>query len=130
MNIVVGNIALEPGEQTSMVLGIGTQPLSHDYEDSTYQAVQQYALTYDDRGMLTELVGEYGLGLAVVRRSEAKPSEYTFDFVAYERAVPLWRGTIDVEGGTDAPSVTRRPGSSGGAAARRAAARTSHATSP
>jgi hypothetical protein len=96
INLIVGNIALEPGEETSLVLGIGTQPLRDLYENDVLQEAQQYALTYDEQRHITELVGRYGLGLVVVRRSSAAPSEYTIDLVSYERAVPLWRGIISV----------------------------------
>jgi len=109
VNLVVGNIKLEPGEQTSMVLGIGTQPLLDNYENGVFQEYQQYALTYDDKGEFTELVGDYGLGLAVIRRSKDNPNEYTIDLVAYERAVPLWRGIIDVKGGRP-PATSGRKG--------------------
>ncbi len=96
INLVVGNIALEPGEETCLVLGIGTQPLRDLYENNVLQDAQQYALTYDEEGHITELVGRYGLGLVVVRRRAKAPSEYTIDLVSYERAVPLWRGVVTV----------------------------------
>jgi hypothetical protein len=92
---------LAPGEETSMVLGIGTQSLMDNYENNAFQQYQKYALTYDDNDELTELVSEYGLGLAVVRRSKTKKSEYTIDLVAYERAVPLWRGIVDHKAGEE-----------------------------
>jgi len=108
VNLVIGNIQLAPGEQTSMVLGIGTQPLMDDYEDDVFQEYQQYALTYDHRGALTELVGDHGLGLAVVRRSADEKAVYTIDLVAYERSVPLWRGRVDVQAKGD-PATSARP---------------------
>ncbi|MCO4771547.1 MAG: hypothetical protein KDA24_16055 [Deltaproteobacteria bacterium] len=98
INLVIGNIALAPGEETSLVLGIGTQPLREMYENSVLQGAQQYALTYDEAGHITELVGRYGLGLVVVRRSKEEPSRYTIDLVSYERALPLWRGVVAIEG--------------------------------
>jgi hypothetical protein len=108
VNLIVGNIALKPGAETSMVLGIGTQPLSDDYENESYQAFQQYALTYDQDGELTELVGQYGLGLVVVRRgSGPHANQYTLDLVAYERSVPLWRGVVDLKGGKHADRAGR-----------------------
>lgn len=96
INLIIGNIALVPGEETSMVLGIGTQPLRDRYERQVLQDAQQYALTYDEHGAITELVGEYGLGLVVVRRDREDPREFTFDLVSYERAVPLWRGRVRI----------------------------------
>ncbi len=96
VNLIIGNIALDPGEGTSLVLGIGTQPLRDLYENNVLQEAQQYALTYDQDGSITELVGHHGLGLAVVRRSASAPHEYTVDLVSYERAVPLWRGVVPV----------------------------------
>jgi len=101
VNLIIGNIMLAPGEETSMVLGIGTQSLMDNYENNAFQQYQKYALTYDDNDELTELVSEYGLGLAVVRRSKTKKSEYTIDLVAYERAVPLWRGIVDHKAGEE-----------------------------
>ena len=108
VNLIIGNIQLAPGEQTSMVFGIGTQPLIDNYEDDAFQAYQQYALTYDHSGALTELVGDHGLGLAVVRRSATEKRAYTIDLVAYERSVPLWRGRVDPEATGD-PATSSRP---------------------
>ena len=96
VNLVVGNVALAPGEETSLVLGIGTQPLRDLYERDVLQTAQQYALTYDADGNITDLVGQRGLGLVVVRRGRDAADEYTIDLVSYERAVPLWRGRVTV----------------------------------
>lgn len=41
INLVVGNIMLRPGEETSMVVGIGTQPLRDLYERNVLQETQQ-----------------------------------------------------------------------------------------
>ena len=97
VNLVVGNIQLEPGEETRFVLGIGTQPLRDLYENNAYQEIQQYALTYNENGHITELVSKHGLGMVYVRRGQdSAANAYTVDFVSYERAAPLWRGLVRI----------------------------------
>ncbi|GEM_PF-4351637 len=94
-NLVVGNLAPAAGEEAAFVVGIGTQPLRDLYENRVLQEAQRYALTYDSTG-ITDVAGSLGLGLVLVRRGAEDPSAYTIDLVSYERAVPLWRGTVTV----------------------------------
>jgi len=97
VNLVIGNLVLKPGEETQFVLGIGTQPLRDLYVHNAYQAAQKYALTYNHDGHITQLTSHNGLGMVYVRRGEgAAASRYTVDLVSYERAVPLWRGVVEV----------------------------------
>ena len=96
-NLVVGNVALGPGEETAFVVGIGTQPLRDMYDSRVLQEAQRYALTFDAGGAITDLAGSLGLGLVIVRRGAGDDAAtYTVDLVSYERAVPLWRGTVTV----------------------------------
>jgi hypothetical protein len=95
IQLVVGNIALRPGEETSFVLGIGTQPLRDFYENRALQTAQRYALTFDREGVITDLVSRAGLGLVYVRRGKGdQADDYTLDLVSYERAVPVWRAVV------------------------------------
>jgi hypothetical protein len=96
VQLIVGNVALAPGDEASFVVGVGTQPLRDFYENRVLQTSQRYALTYDAAGAITDLAGGMGLGLVYVRRSADTPSEYTVDLVSYERAVPVWRGVFSI----------------------------------
>lgn len=97
INLVLGNVRLKPGEQTQYVLGIGTQPLRDMYVNNVYQTEQQYALTYDEKGHITDLATRHGLGMIYVRRGKGKESkQFIVDLVSYERALPLWRATINL----------------------------------
>jgi hypothetical protein len=97
VNVVVGNLQLKPGQGTQFVLGIGTQPLRDLYVNDVIQGAQQYALTYDEAGNITDLAGHHGLGMIYVRRGLGDLSnEFVIDLVSYERAVPVWRGRLTV----------------------------------
>ena len=97
IGLVVGNIALSPGEETHFVLGIGTQPLRDLYANKVGDSAQKYALTYDGNGHITDLATTHGLGMVYVRRGTGpQRHQYTLDLVSYERALPVWRGTVTV----------------------------------
>lgn len=97
IQLIVGNIDLSPGDETHFVLGIGTQPLRDLYVNNVASIAQKYALTYDRKGHITDLATTHGLGMVYVRRGKGTfRHQYTLDLVSYERAVPVWRGTVTV----------------------------------